>query len=373
MALHTLAEADFVACCDADEPTARAVAETYGVPHVFGDAGELLSSGLVDAVLICTPHPSHGALVVAAAEAGVHVLCEKPLSISLVEADRMIAAARQAGITFGVVFQRRFWPAAQRIHQTIQAGRLGALTLAECSVRIWRSPEYFASDPWRGTWATEGGGVLMNQAVHAIDQLQWFMGPVTEVSGRYATLRHGAYIDVEDTAVATVRFENGALGVIQAASTFQPDFGFRVAVHGDAGATVSVWERSEGEQGINDVWTLPGEESSRAAWEREEQGRPGFPRFHELQIQDFLRAVIEDRAPMVTGEDARRSLEIILAIYQSSRSGQAVHLPMPIEPSSPAAGLPVDAVADRAAAGGPAAAAAVSGPGRRAGGRHAGA
>jgi len=171
----------------------------------------------------------------------------------------------------------------------------------------------------------------MNQAVHAIDQFQWFMGRAVEVVGRYATLRHGSYIDVEDTAVATVVFENGALGVIQAASTFDENLGFRVAVHGDSGAAVSVWEHPEGQQGINDVWDIPGETDLRAVWEQEEQGRPGFPEFHVLQIQDFLRAVIDDRPPAVTGADARRSLEIILAIYQSSRTGQPVPLPL-IEP-----------------------------------------
>jgi UDP-N-acetyl-2-amino-2-deoxyglucuronate dehydrogenase len=328
MALNTLEEAEFVACCDRDEDRARQLAAKYGVPHVYADAGELVRSGTVDVVLVCTPHPAHEPVVVAAAEAGVHVLCEKPLAISLAEADRMIEATRRAGVKFGVIFQRRFWPAAQRMRTAIDDGRLGKLTLGECSVRIWRSSDYFASDPWRGKWATEGGGVLMNQAVHSIDQFLWFMGDAVEVVGRYATLRHGAYIDVEDTAVATVVFENGALGIIQAASTFQPDFGFRVAVHGDRGAAVSVWEQPEGQQGVNDVWSLPGEESDRAVWEAEETGKPGFPLFHVLQIQDFLRAVIDDRPPAVTGEDARKSLEVILAIYESSRTGQPVRLPM---------------------------------------------
>ena len=327
-ALATLPEAEFVACCDVDEVRARAMADAHGAPHAFSDVRELVGSGLVDAVLVCTPHPSHAPVVEAAAAAGVHVLCEKPLSISLADADRMIEAADRAGITFGVIFQRRFWPAAQRIYEAIAAGCLGKLTLAECAVRIWRPESYFASDPWRGTWATEGGGVLMNQAVHAIDHLQWFMGPVREISGRIATLRHGAYIDVEDTAMATLVFANGALGTLQAATTFEPDFGFRVAVHGDSGATVSVWEPREGEQGFNDVWTLPGEELLRAEWEAAERGGAGFPRFHELQIEDFLRAIFEDRPPAVTGRDARNSLEIILAIYESSRTGQAVSLPM---------------------------------------------
>jgi UDP-N-acetyl-2-amino-2-deoxyglucuronate dehydrogenase len=320
--------AAFVACCDVDAEKARALAAKHGVESVFSDAGELLGSGEVDAVVVCTPHPSHGPLVVAAAEAGVHVLCEKPITIDLVEADRMIAAAARADIRFGVIFQRRLWPAAQRLRRAIDCGKLGKLTLGECAVRIWRSEEYFASAPWRGTWANEGGGVLMNQAVHAIDQFQWFMGPAVEVSGRYATLRHAGYIDVEDTAVATVVFASGALGIIQAASSFNPNFGFRVAVHGDTNAAASVWERVEGRQGVNDVWSIPGEEEAAVGWEQAEANRPGFPEFHFLQIQDFIDAVREGREPVVTGAEARKSLELILAIYQSSRTGAPVTLPL---------------------------------------------
>jgi predicted dehydrogenase len=327
-ALHDLPEAAFAACCDTDEQRARELADEHEVQHRYTDVHEMLTSGNVEAVVVCAPHPVHAPLVVAAAEAGVHVLCEKPISISLAEADRMIDATDRAGVTFGVIFQRRFWPAARRIRKAIDDGCLGNLTFGECSVRIGRSQAYFDSEPWRGTWQTEGGGVLMNQAVHAIDQFQWFMGPAVEVVGRYATLRHGNYIDVEDTAVATVVFQNGALGSILAASTFTTNLGFRVAVHGDSGAAVSVWERPEGQQGVNDVWDVPDETDQRAIWEREEQGRPGFPEFHTLQIQDFLQAIIEDRPPAVTGVDARRSLEIIRAIYQSSRTGQPVSLPL---------------------------------------------
>jgi UDP-N-acetyl-2-amino-2-deoxyglucuronate dehydrogenase len=324
--LVNLDEADFVAVCDMDGERAKAFADQYGVPQVYTDMHQMLHSGEVEAIMCCTPHPIHERVVVAAAEAGVHVLCEKPMAITLDEADRMIAAADQAGIAFGVIFQRRWWPAAQRIRAAIDAGQLGKLTLGECAVKIWRSEEYFASDPWRGKWATEGGGVLMNQAVHAIDQFAWFMGKPVEVVGRYATLRHGNYIDVEDTAVATVVFEDGGLGTIQAASTFQPGFGFRVAVHGDNGASASVWERNEGEQGITDVWTIVGEEDQMAGWLEAESGGIGFPGFHAQQIQDFLQAVRDGRQPAVTGRDARTSLAIILAIYESSRTGQPVKL-----------------------------------------------
>ncbi len=327
-ALATLPSADFVACCDSDESRVTAFAQQHHVPNTFTDPETMLASGEIDAVLVCTPHPSHAALVVLAAKHGVHVLCEKPMTIDLTQADQMIAAADVAGITFGVVFQRRFWPAAQRIREAIDTGRLGRLTIGECSVRIWRPESYFASDPWRGTWTNEGGGVLMNQAIHAVDQFQWFMGQAVEVSGRYATLLHGDYIDVEDTAVATVTFANGALGVLQAASTFTPDLGFRIAVNGTSGAAASVWETREGHQGINDVWTFPGEEEQRATWERDEAGKPGFPGFHALQLQDFIDAIATNRDPLITGREARKSLEIILALYRSSETGAPVKLPM---------------------------------------------
>lgn len=326
--LHRLDGAEFVACCDQDEDRARELAALYDVPHVFTDHQAMLRSGLIEATMVCTPHPVHERVVVDAAAAGIHALCEKPVTISLEAADRMIEAAERANVKFGVIFQRRFWPAAQRMRTAIDSGKLGSVTFGECSVRIWRSREYFASDPWRGKWATEGGGVLMNQAVHAIDQFLWFMGEPVEVVGRYATLAHGDYIDVEDTAVATVMFRSGALGTIQAASTFNPNFGFRVAVNGNSGAAVSVWENPEGRQGVNDIWSVPGEEHLREEWAAEEQDGSGFPGFHAMQIQDFLAAVRDDRAPAVTGRDARNSLEVILAIYESSRTGLPVKLPM---------------------------------------------
>ena len=327
-ALSQLAEADFVACCDRDVERAKLMAAEHGVPGVYGDLDELLASGTIDAILCCTPHPAHEPVVVAAAKAGVHVLCEKPIATTLAESDRMIAAAEEGGIEFGVIFQRRFWPAAQRMRDAIDAGKLGNTTFGSCTVRLWRGPDYFASDPWRGTWAAEGGGVLMNQAVHAIDHFQWYMGRAVEVYGKIATLRHGAYIDVEDTAVATVVFENGGLGVINCTSTYERPAGFRVEIHGDSGAAISYWERNEGELGVNDLWTIPGEEANREQWLTEDDGKVGFPDYHILQVGEFLQALLAKRAPAVTGKEARKSLEIILAIYESNRTGVPVKLPM---------------------------------------------
>jgi predicted dehydrogenase len=325
-ALSTISGAALVACCDAELGRAQALAADCGAELASDSLADFFEGGQLDAVLICTPHPAHEAVVVAAAEAGVNVLCEKPIAVRLEEADRMIAATDAAGIAFGVIFQRRFWPAAQRMRQAIDDGLLGTLTFGSAYSHLWRPESYFAKDAWRGKWETEGGGVMMNQAVHTIDLLQWFMGPAVEIYGRIATLRHGAYIDVEDTVAATVVFESGALGSIEALTTIEPEFGFRVAIHGDNGATASVHELPEGTQGVNDLWTFEPGAGERAAWEATERGHPGFPSFHRLQIAEFLDAVRAGRSPAVTGRDARNSLAIILGIYESSRTGKPVRL-----------------------------------------------
>jgi UDP-N-acetyl-2-amino-2-deoxyglucuronate dehydrogenase len=325
-AVKTTPGASLVAFCDADIARAQAFGTEFGAELATDSLDEFFARGELDAALICTPHPVHERLVVACAEAGVHVLCEKPIAIRLDEADRMNEATDAAGVAFGVIFQRRFWPAAQRIRRAIDDGLLGKLTFGSSYSHLWRPESYFASDPWRGKWETEGGGVMMNQAVHMVDMLQWYMGPAAEVYGRIATLRHGAYIDVEDTVAATVVFETGALGSIEAFTTIQPDYGFRVTVRGDNGATASLQETPEGTQGVNDLWTLESGAGERSAWEAAEIGRPGFPEFHQLQIAEFLDAVRAGRPPAVTGRDARNSLAIILGIYESSRTGKPVQL-----------------------------------------------
>ena len=188
----------------------------------------MLAAGL-DAVTVCTPHTAHAEGVLAAARHGVHVLCEKPIAVSLDEADRMVEATAQAGVLFGVLFQRRFWPAAARIRRAIDDGRLGPPISGGVVARFNRDAAYYA-EPWRGRWDTEGGGVLMTQAIHHIDLLQWFMGPATRVTGRYATLAHQDFIEVEDTVGAIVEFASGGVATIQAGTTFDPGLGAQVWV-----------------------------------------------------------------------------------------------------------------------------------------------
>jgi UDP-N-acetyl-2-amino-2-deoxyglucuronate dehydrogenase len=333
-AIAGLHHAKLTACCDLIPERAHAMATSYDVAHVFDEAGQLLESGLVDAVTICTPHPSHAPLAIRAAAAGVHAIVEKPMTTDPDEADLMIQAAERARTKLAVIFQRRFWPAAQRMRRAIDNGQIGAPILGECFAYLWRGPEYYGRDPWRGRWDTEGGGVLMNQAVHVLDLLQWYMGPVVEVHGRWANLAHQGIIDVEDVSVSTLLFESGALGTITTTTALNPPIGFRVAVLGDTGHAISVLETPESSQGVNDLWKVPGEEQQQEVWEGQDRDRPGFPLFHRLQLQDFVDAILDDRDPAVTGIEGRKAIALINAIYRSQATGLPVRFDATGQPAS---------------------------------------
>ncbi|GAA4477296.1 Gfo/Idh/MocA family oxidoreductase [Rhodococcus olei] len=331
-ALQRVPGVDVVGCCDPDLARSRNFAATHGIPQAFGSVDELLALG-VDACTVCTPHPVHEEVVLAAAAAGIHVLCEKPIAVDVAAADRMIEAADRAGITFGVLFQRRFWPAARRIKTAIDDGTLGAPTLGEVSVILHRPSEYYSADAWRGRWDTDGGGVLMTQAVHQIDMLQWFVGDATSVSGFIRTHTHGDHIETEDSASAVVTFASGATATITATTGANHNLGNRVTVVGATGAIASVLEFPEGREGVNEIWTVPGEITLGTPYSPDVQANldvadvnAGLTDFHTLQVQDFADAVLTGRAPAVTGRDARASLAIVAGIYESSRTGRVVDL-----------------------------------------------
>jgi predicted dehydrogenase len=201
----------------------------------------------------------------------------------------------------------------------------------------WRDEKYYKSDPWRGSWEGEGGGVLVNQAPHQLDLLLWYMGPIAEVSGYWANLNH-PYIEVEDTAVAVVRFKNGGLGQILVTNSANPALYGRVQINGSNGASIGV--QTDGgtmfapgmskitEPPVNDVWTVPGEEHLLAQWKKEDGDFFGtvdpIAHYHGLQVRDFLEAVRDDRDPLITGEDGRRVVELFSAIYRSNAAHAAV-------------------------------------------------
>jgi len=328
-ALRSIPGVEVAAVIDTHPGRAHRFAHEHGVEAWFDDVDSGLASDL-DAVTVCTPHRAHAAGVVAAAARGLHVLCEKPIAATLPEADRMIAAAETARVRFGVVYQRRMWAGARRIRGALDRATLGRPITGSCVVQLRRDTEYFA-EPWRGRWDTEGGGVLMTQAIHYIDLLQWFMGDAVEVSGRIGTLRHGDVIEVEDTAVATIEFASGALAVLQAGTTFRPALGARVQVSDREGRSASVLEYPEGSESI-DVWTVdepfvfasPFAGGSYDPPLAEVHAR--LADVHTLQIVDFVDAIRDDRDPVVTGREARKSLEIVSAVYESHRTGRPVRL-----------------------------------------------
>ena len=334
-AVQSLEEAELVAGCDIVESRVQDFACRYGVSAVYTDSHAFFQDPRVEAALVCTPHIAHCPLAIQAAQAGVHVMVEKPLSVNLDEADEAIEAARKANIKFGVIFQRRFWPAAQRARKAVEAGKLGKIILGDCIVKWWRPKEYYESRPWRGTWKGEGGATLVNQAIHAIDMYQWLMGPVESVYGLWGNLSH-PFIEAEDVAVAALRFRNGALGTILATVSVNPQLGSRVTIHGDTGAAISVLEQPEGRVGVNDIWTIPGEEHEAARILSQEQaqaestfgGSAQKLSYHGRQIQDFIQSIVDDREPAVTAQEGRKAIEIVMAIYRSNETGQPVTLPL---------------------------------------------
>jgi UDP-N-acetyl-2-amino-2-deoxyglucuronate dehydrogenase len=335
-ALIAAPEAEFVAVYGRTPERAEAFAAQYGV-KAYSNLDEMLANPAIQAVIICTPHPLHAAQAIAAANAGVHVLVEKPMAITTEDCDRMIAAAEQNNVKLAVVSQRRLYEPAQRVKSALDAGKIGQSVLGTCTVLGWRSKEYYEMDAWRGTWAGEGGGILVNQVVHQLDLFQWFMGPVEELFCYWSNLNH-PFVEVEDTALCVLKFKNRALGSITVSNSQNPGLYAKIHVHGYNGQSVGVQTdggsafisgvTSAVEPPYNDVWTVAGEESLLAGWQAADRQLANdidvMTHYHFLQVRDFLQAIIEHRAPMVDGHEGRKLVAITEAMYLSGRTGKPV-------------------------------------------------
>jgi len=332
-AYRSIPGVEVIAVCDVDLARARSFAAERAIPAAAGSVADLVALG-IDALSVCTPHPTHEAVVVEAAAAGVHILCEKPISTSAAAAERMIAAASDGGVTLAVVFQRRFWPGAQRLRAAIDSGLIGTPMLGHCRVLLHRGRDYYDSAPWRGTWDADGGGVLMTQAIHYIDLLQWFMGEPVEVYGSAGAFVLGDAIEVEDTAAAVITFASGAVATLSATVAATPNLGTELTVTGTTGATVTIGEYPEGSDADTEIWAVPGQEEVRSVL-AEGGFRPdksvaevnaSLQHLHRRQIEDFVDAVRTGHEPAVTGAQALRSLQIVEAVYASARTGRPVRL-----------------------------------------------
>lgn len=327
-ALADAAGAELVACTSSRLAKAEEFAKEHG-GKPYDSLEAMLADPRVDAITICTPSGSHLDPAVAAAAAGKHVFVEKPLEITLERCDQIIQACEKANVKLGVAFQSRFHESSQMMKKAVEEGRFGKITMGDAYVKWFRSQEYYDSGAWRGTWEFDGGGALMNQAIHTIDLLSWVMGPIVEISAFTSTLAHER-IEVEDVAVATLRFANGALGVIEATTASYPGSLKRIEISGSEGAAVleeediKSWEFVNATDDDERIRTeLAGKTSSGGgAADPSAIGHHG----HTELFNDFVRAIQEDGTPAVCGTEGRRSVEIIRAIYESAKTGRTVKL-----------------------------------------------
>jgi len=287
------------------------------------DLKEMLKRTDIDVVTICTPNGTHADIGIVAALAGKHVLVEKPIDVSLEKADALITICKTQGVKLGVIFQRRYSEGVVALKKLLEEGKLGKLLFGGCYFKLYRSQEYYDSVATRGTWEIDGGGVVMNQGIHYIDMLQSLMGPVAEVTARCGTFAH-ADIQVEDTAASAITFQSGALGVIEGTTCAYPGLVSRIDIYGTEGTAIIE----------NDILTSVQLKSGYAynGGSRIDNVGVSSPTitsdFHQLQFEDMVRAIKSDTEPFISGEEGRKSLEIILSIYQAAFTGERVLLPL---------------------------------------------
>lgn len=301
---------------------AQAFCQAHG-GRAYESLDAMLCDPEVDAVCICTPSGLHAAQAIQAMAHGKHVLIEKPMALTVADAEQVIDAAKRHGVTAGVVSQLRFSPACIHLRRLIRDGGLGDIMTAELMMKYYRPPAYYADSSWRGTWAMDGGGALMNQGIHGVDLLLHLLGPVRTVCGMARTLRHA--IEVEDTAAATLAFQSGALGVLLATTSVTPGYPRRLTISGTAG-TVTLTE-----QHIT-RWDVEGIACPDAL--RAHEGQPSGASdpagiaedSHLLHIRDMVRAIEHGQPPMVPLAEARDVVALIHAVYESSRTSRFIQM-----------------------------------------------
>lgn len=324
-ALASIPDATVTVVCSRNEERASGLAQKASADWVT-DYREAVRRDDVDVVCICTPSGTHAEIAVAAAAAGKHLVVEKPIDVRLERVDRMLEAAQQANVRLTCIFPLRFTKGTELARKAVEEGRLGRLVLADAYIKWYRDQAYYDTSDWKGTWALDGGGALMNQGIHNIDLLNYLVGPVTGVVARIDTLAHR--METEDTAVALLTFANGALGAIEGSTGSWPGDPGRVELHGDRG-TIAL------EDGRIVTWKLigvsPDEEERVLALEATlgsgASAATGIGyELHRRQLADMIEAIQNDRVPAIDGAEARQSVAIIRAIYESSERGGWVSL-----------------------------------------------
>lgn len=323
-AIARIPEAKLTAICSRNTKKAEELAQPSGA-RVTDSLEQLLAAGDIDAVLVATPSCAHAEAAISALRSKKHVLCEKPLEISSKRARLMIDEAERSGVLLAGFFPLRHGAGAKILQQAIETNRFGRLTFLSARIKWWREQSYYDSSTWRGTWNLDGGGALMNQGIHAVDLMQWLGGKVTEVSAFSATLAHRD-IEVEDTLAATMRFENGSLGTIEATTSCYPGLDLSLEVSGDCGTAILVNDQIEywrfSQDMIDDAAIRSGRIGGKIG------GGASDPKAiscegHRQQIVEFCRAIRGYPANVIDGNEAAKAVSVIEAIYRSAQSGRS--------------------------------------------------
>lgn len=320
-------DAELIGVCDIIPEKAEEFARLYNA-EPYLDYKELLQREDIDIVTIATPSGNHAEIGIEAAKAGKHVMVEKPMSMTLKEADNLIRACKEYNVKLSVIHQNRYNQSIKTLRAAMESGRFGKLTHGQATIRWNRNDEYYTQAPWRGT-KLQDGGVLMNQSIHNIDLLQWMMGPVESVFGHTTTALRP--IEMEDVAGAVIRFKNGAIGLIEAATTIYPkNIEETLNIFGETGSVII------GGIAVNrvDTWEFQdSEEEKKQIFAAQENDPPTVYGFgHREIIEDMIKAVKSNTSPPLNGEEGRKALEIILAIYKSQESGLPVKIPLLDDP-----------------------------------------
>ncbi len=322
-AIAEIGTAELVGVYNQTRDKAEKFAKDYHC-HVFDSLENMLTIEDIDIVCICTPSGAHLESALASIQAGKHCLIEKPLEITVGRCEKIIHAAQEKGVKVSVIFPSRFYDASKKIKEAIDQKRFGKLVLGDAYVKWHRSKEYYQSGEWRGTWKLDGGGALMNQGIHAVDLLQWYMGDVLSVQAYAANVQHKS-IEVEDTIVATLQFANGALGTIECSTATFPGSPKRIEIRGTTGSVVME------EQDLIQ-WDFQDEDNSiREAKKSKKIETGGFAnptdisfKGHQMQIKNMIKAVSTGDEPLISAEEGMKSVEIIEAVYESAKTGERV-------------------------------------------------
>jgi UDP-N-acetyl-2-amino-2-deoxyglucuronate dehydrogenase len=327
-AIHEIPRAKLIACYNHRPEKADAFGHEFDC-QAYEKLEELLARKDIQVVTICTPSGAHLEPAIMAAKAGKHVIIEKPLEVTTQRCDRLIAACQKHGVKLGTIFPSRFHESAQLLKKAIDQNRFGRLTLGDAYVKWYRTQQYYDSGAWRGTWKLDGGGALMNQAIHSVDLLLWLMGPVVEVYAQTMTVAHER-IEVEDCAVATLRFANGAMGVIEATTAAYPGALKRIEIAGDQGSVVLQeeslvqWEFAK---------SLKADEKIRDSMKDRTKTGGGAAdpaaighHAHRALFVDFLKAIRTNSVAMIEGAEGRKSVALIQAIYESAKKRKPLSL-----------------------------------------------